>query len=384
MRVLFSSTWGHGHVFPMVPLARAFAAAGHTVLWATNEPACALVAAAGLDVVAAGLDTAGVAQVAQRLQTTVVGVRPQDRAAFVFPRMFGEWATPSMAADLLALAREWRPDLIVHEQAELAGPLVAAVLGLPSVTHSFGGPVPAPILAAAGERVSHLWAAQGLSVPACAGSFTGPYLDIYPPGLRAPSPEHDRACQPLRPGAYCGERTGPLPACLLDDDPRPLVYLTLGTVANDASVLAAATAALADLDARVLVTVGPRGDPTALGPQPEQVSVERWVPNNDVLPRCTAVVSHGGSGTFLGALSHGLAQVCLPQAADQFRNARALVASGAGIALDPDQATPQAIRQAVGRVLVEDGFIQAADELGEQVRAMPGPDEVVAVLEQLA
>lgn len=63
MRVLFSSTWGYGHVFPMVPLARAFRDAGHDVLWATNEPACGQVAAAGLAVAPAGLGTQGVAEV---------------------------------------------------------------------------------------------------------------------------------------------------------------------------------------------------------------------------------------------------------------------------------------------------------------------------------
>jgi hypothetical protein len=49
VRVLFSSTWGHRHVFPMVPLARAFAAAGHNVLWAASADSCERVVAAGLD-----------------------------------------------------------------------------------------------------------------------------------------------------------------------------------------------------------------------------------------------------------------------------------------------------------------------------------------------
>ncbi len=39
MRILFSSTWGFGHIFPMVPLARACAALGHDVRWATGAVA---------------------------------------------------------------------------------------------------------------------------------------------------------------------------------------------------------------------------------------------------------------------------------------------------------------------------------------------------------
>ena len=50
MRVLFSSTFGYGHVLPLVPLAKAFRDAGHEVHWATHGPAQAVVRAAGLHV----------------------------------------------------------------------------------------------------------------------------------------------------------------------------------------------------------------------------------------------------------------------------------------------------------------------------------------------
>lgn len=384
MRILFSSTWGYGHVFPMVPLARAFSEAGHTVCWATNEQACVTVAAAGLDAVPAGLDSHGVAEAEQRLRASIVGLPPQERAAFAFPNMFGEWATPPMVKDLLPLARSWRPDLLVHEAAEHASALVGAVLGVPSVTHAFGGAVPAPFLAEAGQRLAWLWAEHGMEAPPFAGSFTSTYLDICPPELQPISFDHVGARQPLRPVPYTGETLGALPDILQDDDPRPVVYLTLGTVWNHARAIATALDAFADLGTRVLVAVGPKGDPAALGPQPDHVSVERWVCQSEVLPRCTAVVSHAGSGTFLGALSLGLPQVCLPQAADQFRNAAAVVDSGAGLALHPDAATPAAINEAVGRILVEPSFREAALRVAEDIRAMPGPAEVVSVLERLA
>jgi UDP:flavonoid glycosyltransferase YjiC (YdhE family) len=116
---------------------------------------------------------------------------------------------------------------------------------------------------------------------------------------------------------------------------------------------------------------------------PDHVTVARWVNQADVLPHCAAVVSHGGSGTFLGALGLGLPQLCLPQAADQFRNAAAAVTTGAGLALAPDAATPEAVRDAVRRILLEDGFRGAAAGLADTIQAMPGPAEVVTVLERL-
>jgi len=383
VRILFSSTWGYGHVFPQVPLARALVAAGHTVLWATNEQACARVAAAGLSVVPAGLGRQGVAQVEHRLRATTVGLRPQDRAAFAFPNMFGEWTTPAMVTDLLPLARRWRPDLMVHEQAELASPLVGAALGVPSITHAFGAAVPTAFLTEAGERVAWLWAEQGLQTPDFAGSFTSAYVDICPPSVQSGSLDHVGVRQPMRPVIYSGESPGALPTILQVDDPRRVVYVTLGTVQNHVPVLVAAVRALADLGTRILVTVGADADPAALGRQPDHVGVERWVSQSEVLPRCDVLVSHAGSGTFLGALSLGLPQLCLPQAADQFRNAAAVVSRGAGLALHPDEAAPTAINEAVSRLLSEGSFREAALCVAEEIDAMPAPADVVQVLEHL-
>ena len=382
MRVLFSSTWGYGHVLPMVPLARAFVTAGHTVLWAASGTAPQLVSDAGIEAVPAGLDGPGTDETRRRLRAATATVRPQDRAAFAFPTMFGEWATPPMVRDLLPLAGELQADLLVHEQAEHAAPLVGALLGVPSVTHAFGGAVPPAFLVDTGERLGWLWSEHGLTTPPYAGAFTATYLDICPPPVQMVPVDHIPTRQPLRPVTYSGP-PAPLPAAVSGNDPRPLVYLTLGTVHNEAPVLRAAVEAVADLDARVLVTVGPDGDPAALGPAPAHVTVARWVNQAEVLPHCAAVVSHGGSGTFLGALGLGLPQLCLPQAADQFRNAAAAVSTGAGLALAPDAATPEAVRDTVRRILVEDSFRSAAAGLADSIRAMPAPVEVVTVLERL-
>ena len=100
MRVLFSSTSGHGHVIPMLPLARAFRQAGHDVLWATAEQAMPLVTASGTEAVASGAHGAEEAALRAAVRTEKEPAGPA-RAAYVFPRMFGEALTPPMAADLV-------------------------------------------------------------------------------------------------------------------------------------------------------------------------------------------------------------------------------------------------------------------------------------------
>lgn len=369
MRVLFSSTTGVGHVFPMLPLARAFLDAGHEVLWATGGPVRAVLDEAGIPAVDAG--PAGTELT--RLRGSVLGpaaeVPPPERAAFVFPRMFGSALAPPMAADLLDVARAWRPHLLVHENGELASPLVGAVVGVPSVTHAFGGPVPAAHLEEAGERLAPLWHEHGLGVPPYAGCFESLYLDICPASVRSESSAHIPAVQLLRPVTVSrGDRREP-----------PLVYVTMGTVQNRALELGPLVAAVAELPVEVRVAVGKDGE-TDLGALPANVRVERWVDQTRVLGQCAAVVSHGGSGTFLGALAQGVPQLCLPQAADQFRNAEGGVAAGAAAALLPGDVTPGSVAAVVARLLDDEAMRAAAERVAAQISVMPSADHVVEVL----
>jgi UDP:flavonoid glycosyltransferase YjiC (YdhE family) len=376
VRVLFSSTSGHGHVIPMLQLAAAFRAGGHDVLWATPAQALPLVTGAGIEAVAAGAHGAEEAA----LRGAVLGAAQElpgtARAAFVFPRMFGEGLTPPMVEDLLPLAREWRPDLLVHEQAELAAPLVAAVCSVPGVTHSFGTAVPVDILEDCRRRLGGLWRSHGLEVPLYAGVFRSGYLDICPPSVQSTPVDHIPEILPLRPVTVSGSSAASSAA----SSAEPLVYVTMGTVQNRPELLRDVVGAVAGLGVPMLVAVGPRLEPASLGVQPDHVRVEAWVDQHDVLARSTVVVSHGGSGTFLGALAHGVPQLCLPQAADQFRNMEGGLRAGAVLALRQDQATPDAVRSAVQRLLTEPSFREASGRVAAEIAAMPSPATVVAEL----
>lgn len=380
MRVLFSSTWGVGHVFPMVPLARAFIAAGHQVLWVTHEPARPVVQAAGIDVQAAGLSAEQVHAVVGRMRDLTAPLPPAERAGVAFRAMFGAWATPPMLADLLPIAGGWGPDLLIHEPAELAAPLVAALLGVPCVTHSWGPAIPAEILRAAAHELTGLWAAHDRAVPQFAGLFQAGYLDLCPPAVQYIPIDHIGQRIPLRPVPYGGEETGPAIQDLAPADGRPLIYITLGTVFTDTTLLQGTVDAAAAVGARVVATVGPHADPALISRPSNAVEVHRWVSQTSLFAHAALVVSHAGSGTFLGALSAGLPQLCLPQAADQFRNATAAVRSGAGLALTPDQVTPDALDRAIQGLLRDTTYRAAATRVATEIAAMPDPSTVVTTL----
>ena len=381
MRVLFTTPAGLGHIHPTVPLALAMVARGHDVLWAAPPDGVDHVHRAGMRAVAVG--TAGLTQ-PKDVMRRYPGLRslpPAEVPDVLFGKMFGAIATPDRHPDLLALALEWHPDLVVADAAELAGHIVAAEIGVPSVTKAFGPSLPERRVAAAAEEVAPLWRSRGLEPRPYGGLYERLYLDIYPPGLQPPPP-HIPHRQPLRPVAYDGrlDLSAPVPRPA-GPAGAPLVYVTMGTVFNDPAPLQVVVDAVAGLDVRVLVTVGPHADPAVLGPHGPNVRVERYVPQTLVLPECDLVVSHAGSGTVLATLGLGLPQLCVPQGADQFLNAAAVASSGAGLSLLPDEATSEAVAGAVTRLLGDASFGGAAGRIRDAIAAMPSPGDVAAVLE---
>jgi UDP:flavonoid glycosyltransferase YjiC (YdhE family) len=125
------------------------------------------------------------------------------------------------------------------------------------------------------------------------------------------------------------------------------------------------------------------GDVHAFDPVPRSVTVLPFVPQSEVLDWCDVVVSHGGSGTFLGAITTGVPLLCLPHAADQFRNAAACERASVGIRLMPEAANADSIRQALGKLLHNREFHDATALLATEIAAMPHPDEVAAELVDL-
>ena len=110
------------------------------------------------------------------------------------------------------------------------------------------------------------------------------------------------------------------------------VYITLGTVYNqNLGLFRTLLDGLRDEQLNIIVTVGKNSEPLALGPQPPNVQVHRYIPQEIVLPRSSAVITHGGAGSTLGALAFGLPLLIVPQGADHFFNAERIAAAGAGI-----------------------------------------------------
>jgi UDP:flavonoid glycosyltransferase YjiC (YdhE family) len=387
MRILFTTFAGTGHLHPLVPLAHALAAAGHTVAFAAAPAFCPAVEAVGFPCFPAGIDEpeAGWATLVPALR----GV-PRVGGAWttLFMRhVFGDLLPQHIVPDLLTLGHTWRPDLIVRDPGEYGGCVAAECLGIPHATGR-EGPFRSPThyRELFGESLDALRRTHGLP-PDPDMAMLYRYLGFAwtPPRFLDSEAYVPPVMHFLRPMPFDQGGVEVLPGWVESLPARPTVYATLGTVFNKRpDLFAAIIAALGDEPVNLIVTVGRTMDPAQFGELPPNVHVEQYIPQTLLFPRCAAVVTHGGFGTVLSALSHGLPLVVIPIAADQPVNAQRCTALGVGRALDVSKVTPETVREAVRMVLNEPGYVVQAHRLREEMAALPEPDYAVTLLERLA
>ena len=372
MRVLLTTQPAYGHFFPMLPLAVALRSAGHDVAVATSATFCPIVVQHGFTTFPVGLDWI----------ETDFGTLPADKLPppdtsleEFFATVFVQLTGSHMLPDLLALARQWNPDLIVRGTTEFSG-------AAPSVFTP-------ELMRLVAVQYNALRRQIGLAEdPDISTLHTETVLAFAPPGLNdLEVPLFSSNIVWLK--ADAAEDRPEMPALAwiqaLGHNGRRVVYATLGTVFNRVpdpffqSVLDGLSGQALD----VVVTVGPNGDPEAYGVLPPNARVERYVPQTLILERCDVVVFHGGSGTMLGALESGVPVVLVPFAADQPVNARSCEVRGFGRVLLPEALSPEAVREAVLDVLDDPAYRREAMSVRDEMRALPGPQEAVSLLEGL-
>jgi MGT family glycosyltransferase len=170
------------------------------------------------------------------------------------------------------------------------------------------------------------------------------------------------------------------------DDPggHPLVLVGLSStvMSHEQELLQRAAEALGQLPVRGLVTTGPAVNPAAIR-APANVSVRRWVRHADVLPYCSAVLTHGGHGTVMKALAAGVPLVVAPLGRDQPDNAARVVHAGAGLWVSKKAGVP-ALRDAIARTLDEPRYRAAARRMAATLAAERDEGLVVDELERAA
>jgi UDP:flavonoid glycosyltransferase YjiC (YdhE family) len=373
-----------GHAFPLVPLALALRDAGHDVTFTAGADVAEGIRGAGLDFMVSGI-ALGEA-LGKAMSSRGMTERPSDPAlrSQLFADTFGELFPRATAADLLPVLERERPDLVIAEIGNPGAALAAARWDVPCVLHSLGRRLDGLMRVALGGRLSPTLAevADEIGVRTLAedAPLGHAYIDICPPSLQAPLDGTRFPVElPLRPTPW-SPKADARPR--RPDSGRPWVYLTLGTLFGNAQVLRTAVEGLTRLDVDVLLSAGGSADVMAnladTAGLTGRVRVEAFVPQADLLDQFDLVIHHGGSATTLGVAGVGAPQLFLPQGADQFGNATAVSAVGAGRLLVNGEVNADAIENAAGALLNDSGARDSARALAAEIAAMPAPSAVVA------
>jgi UDP:flavonoid glycosyltransferase YjiC (YdhE family) len=388
VRVLFTTTGHSGHLLPLVPLARACEHAGHDVVVVTHSSRADAVQRVGLTArpVKEAPDEAW-----GPLMSSLPGLGQAEGDATIIADGFARIGAGGVLPGVLEAVESWAPDLVVHECYEFAGPLAAQRHGIPCARVALGlASTEDWVDELAASAVADMRRALGLPDGGRERPGRGPLLSLVPPGFDD-GPAVQRFRDALPPAAP------QLPPWWENPD-DPLVYLTFGSVTGSLPFFPAlydrVLEALAPLPIRVLLTFGRDPDPDALGPLPANTHAEPWLPQHDVLPHAAVVLSHGGYGTTLGALAHGVPLVLLPLfAGDQWRTARRVADVGAGHVLEdgerrvfdpPGPALIAALPAAMQDVLADSRFAQTAQRFGREMAELPPASAAVTALEAIS
>ena len=141
MRVLFSYIGGLGHFYPLVPIARAVVRAGHEVAVAGSGRLTEHVEALGFQALATSPPRPADEPPRARDVSPMPAV--DARAAEVeFAENFADKGARRHATRILEHCRDWRPDVVVRDEADFGSAIAAEVCGLPVAQVLCGVPGP--------------------------------------------------------------------------------------------------------------------------------------------------------------------------------------------------------------------------------------------------
>jgi UDP:flavonoid glycosyltransferase YjiC (YdhE family) len=326
---------------------------------------------------------------AQRLGFPVVGYQrspdPDTRVAFEAQAgvMMATMAGTDIALDARDVLAELRPDLAIVDCMLPAAIAAAQATGTPtaSLVHFLYGLARTRMLQSADSWTTDLRSlaathrALGLAaiLDGLAAWEAPELLLVTAPrwlDVEADAPDHVIHAGPLNVAARPR-------AAKRGDGAPPRVLLTFSTTVMEGqtALIERVGKAMAGLDVDPILTLGPAVDPVAVR-VPDGVKTVAFADHDDLMPACAAVIGHGGLGTVLRALAHGVPQLLLPLGRDQAFNARRVEELHAGIAL-PTDASPERIRTALHTLLGDARFRAAAVGVAERIAAAE-PDRTAA------
>jgi MGT family glycosyltransferase len=392
-----------GHYYPLTALGRRLQSRGHEVIYFQVADLERPIRAAGLEFRQIGRDDFPPGALRARdeevcklkgLAALRCGLRGIERKALMLFR------------DAPAAIRDEGVDSLLIDQIEMAGGTVAKYLGLPFVSVAVAAPInldPSvpPVTFSWPHRVGtaarlrnrvgnalreRTFAGilrtinkqrQAWRLPTIRninGMFSGlAQITQLPAALELPG-------RRLPPGFH---HTGPwtdaagrvpvdFPWEQLDPG-RPMVYASMGTLQNGVlQTFRMIAEACAGLDVQLVISLGGGQDPALLGNLPGDPIVVGYAPQLELIGRSVLTISHGGLNTVLESLAQGVPMVVLPVTYDQPGVGARVEWSGVGRSIPVGRLTVDRLRDAIGLVLANPAYREAAAWLQASIEAADG------------
>ena len=419
-RFLFTVVPAIGHINPTLPIAIELQRRGHEVAYATGPDMQQYIHEQGCVAFSAGFPSfSNYTSFAIRRMFQFHGLLSN----FFFFLVLLQY-NRKLIADLPDVIQRFRPDVLVVDCITHGGAHLAEMLHLPWATnHPVPGLIPShdappftswglpPARNAAmravyrGVRIgqgifyrlfdpafNRIRASLGLPpVRHCVVRSTlSPYLILIPTceGFEYPRNDWPMQAHLIGPAPWGKQTSKEQPFSWIEELPqdRPLIYATLGTVQvfRSARFFKTVITALSNEKYYVVMSIGPVLDPKEFEPLPEGFRVERFVPHAQILPRCAAVIHHGGQGIAQDAIYYGLPSVVVPISQDLYEIATRCVCAGVGLRIPYPRLTAQRLSTAVTTVLTDLQIRSATRSLQAKFRSTNAGATGASLLEQLA
>lgn len=207
-RILFTASPSVGHLVPLLTLARAAIEAGHDVALSSAASMAQIVGSVPL--LPVGPSWQELNQENARRHPGKVGSVPPplDPSPADVADFFSRTRLDMVADDVLRIARDFDPEVVVAEAADSVGPFVAAALAVPWAAHGFGIPVPAVFADALRDAAANAYAYAGHTISATSRiAFLDPWPDVLQgEGYRPPADRITVTLEPYTPTAPPGGR----------------------------------------------------------------------------------------------------------------------------------------------------------------------------------
>jgi MGT family glycosyltransferase len=380
-KIIFFNIPAHGHTNPTLPVVRELTDRGETVIYYSFPEYREKIEASGAEY----RPCLGFPDV-QDFPLLV------SRMSYLYEYLL--FATSVVLDEMVGIVKRERPDGIIHDSLCVWGKYAAEICGVPAISSSS----------------TFVFTAGSISLKMVLSLLVrfNPFLDLKPLLAARKHHRHINRKYGIKKGSFAtnlsnlGQMTlvytsrelqpggmnldvnrfrfvGPSIAARENDPdtddysryPKPLVYISLGTILNEnKSFYASCFKAFETFHGHVVISTGKSGAAESCGDIPPHFTLKSHVNQLEILKQADAFVSHGGMNSVHESLYHGVPLCVYPFHVEQASVADRVLTTGCGLILKSIR--PAAIRHSVDTLLENPRYREGCRRMGATLREAGG------------